>query len=389
MNQQVYQQLVRQFREHFGVAPSVAAYAPGRVEILGNHTDYNEGLVLSAAINCGTFFVATPARDGVCRLVAGDVNEECRFALSAVAPAKTMAWANYVKGVWAGLTARHPLAHGFWGMFRGDVPLGAGLSSSAALEMSAGLALCAVYGIKLDPLDLAKIGQAAEHRYAGVKCGLLDQMTSLFGREDALVLSDFRALSVETVPLGAEACFLICNTAVKHALVESEYNERRERCEEAARFFAQALAHPVRALRDVSWEEWARLAPRMDPVVARRAAHIVGENTRVAEGRQLLAAHKLAAFGALMFVSHESSRTQFENSCAELDRLVACARETEGVLGARLSGGGFGGSAVMLVRVQDAPAVAERIAACYGEAFGHPCTTMIVRPAAGGMVLDV
>jgi galactokinase len=380
-------QLKSEFRQHYGVEATVAAYAPGRVEVLGNHTDYNEGFVLSAAINYGTFFVCAPVADTSCRLVAGDKKEECRFALSDLAPAKAMSWANYVKGVLAGLQARSRLPHGFIGMFRGDVPLGAGLSSSAALEMCSGLALAKLYGMSVPPLDLAKIGQAAEHKYAGVKCGLLDQISSLYGQEDALVMSDFRTLQVRNVPLGAQACFLVCNTAVKHSLVESEYNERRERCEQAAHFFASALPHRVTHLRDVSWEELQRHRGEMNPVVAKRATHVIGENTRVLRGDELLEQHDLAGFGRLMFESHETSRTQFENSCPELDVLVDAAAKDPDVLGARLSGGGFGGSVVVLVRASAAEGVARRLAAAYNAALGHPCTTMVIRPSAGARVL--
>jgi len=379
--------LTAQFKTTFGTAPTVMAHAPGRVEVLGNHTDYNEGYVLSAAIDCGTFFLAAPAVDGECRLYAADLKQECRFPVADPAPSKTMSWANYVKGVLSGLRGKRPVNKGFVALFGGNVPLGAGLSSSASLEMCSGLALARLYGMTVAPLDLAKIGQAAEHHYAGVKCGLLDQISSLFGRENALVMSDFRTLDVQTVPLGPEACFLVCNTAVKHALVESEYNERRERCEEAARYFATVLPHPVTHLRDVSWAELEAYRAAMNPAVAKRAAHIIGENTRVLKGRELLGKHDLSAFGRLMFESHESSRTQFENSCRELDVLVDVAKTIPAVLGARLSGGGFGGSVVVLVRVGDAADVAARLAAAYKKALGHPCTTMIIRPSGGARVL--
>ncbi len=379
--------LKKTFCAQFGTAPTVVAYAPGRVEVLGNHTDYNEGYVLSAAIDRGTYFLAALSSGPECRLLAGDVMQECRFSVADPAPSKVMAWANYVKGVVAGLRKQGTMNTGFLGLLGGNVPLGAGLSSSAALEMSAGMALARLHGLTLAPLDLARIGQAAEHDYAGVKCGLMDQLSSLFGRENALVMSDFRTLVATAVPLGADACFLICNTAVKHSLVESEYNERRERCEEAARFFASVLPHPVQALRDVSWDEWEQHRAKMNPIAARRAAHIIGENTRVLKGRDCLARHDLAAFGRLMFDSHESSRTQFENSCRELDVLVAAARMNPKVLGARLSGGGFGGSVVVLVRAGDAVGVGDHLAEAYRQAFGHPCTTMTIRPSDGARVL--
>lgn len=387
MDATTYETLLARFEAHFGVAPEAAAYAPGRVEVLGNHTDYNEGFVLSAAINRGTFFAARRRNDPICRLVAGDLMQEVSFSLHAPVPTRESPWANYVKGVLAGLSARNRIASGFEGMFLGNLPLGAGLSSSAALEVAAGLALAALNRIEVPRLDLAKIGQAAEHEYAGVKCGLLDQITSLFGRENALVLTDFRTLRTETAPLGGDLCFLVCNTRVKHSHVNSEYNKRRARCEEAARFFASALPHPVAALRDVSWEEWKALSGRMDPVAARRASHVISENTRVLRGRDFLARGCVRDFGRLMFESHESSRVNFENSCAELDLLVSAAREIPAALGARLSGGGFGGSAVVLVRPADAETASRELSARYEKAFGHPCETLSIRPSAGARVL--
>ena len=388
MNKDLLNDLKTQFAQHFGEAPTVVAYAPGRVEVLGNHTDYNEGYVLSAAIDSGTFFACAPSTDSECRLVAKNLDEECRFDLADVTASKTMSWANYVKGVLAGLQARATITSGFKGMFLGNIPMGAGLSSSAALEMSAGLALSKLYGVTIPALDLAKIGQAAEHKFAGVKCGLLDQISSLFGKENALVMSDFRSLEVRTVPLGCDACFLICNTSVKHALVESEYNERRERCEQAAHHFASVLKHPVTHLRDVSWDELEQHRAGMKPVVAQRATHVIGENTRVLKGRELLRGHNLESFGALMFESHESSRTQFENSCPELDVIVAEARTLPQALGARLSGGGFGGSVVVLVRAGDAQEVAARLAAAYKDTYGHVCATMIIKPSGGARLVQ-
>ena len=389
INRDIYETLSTRFSGHFKRGHSVSAYAPGRVEVLGNHTDYNEGFVLSAAIDFGTFFLAAPAAGTTCRLVAGDLMQEVSFDLAAIAPVTKPSWANYVMGVLAGLAERGKLPHGLDGMFLGNVPLGAGLSSSAALEMSAGLAFSALYGMDVPPLDLARIGQIAEHDFAGVKCGLLDQISALFAREQKLVMSDFRTLAVETVPLGEEACFLMCNTGVKHALVDGEYNRRRQQCEAATRHFASVLDHPVAALRDVRWEEWEAHGARLDPVARRRAAHVIGENTRVVTGRKLLETQSLKDFGRLMFESHESSRTNFENSCPELDFLVDTAAGLPGILGARLSGGGFGGSAVALLHPRDAEAAGQALSAAYSRTFEHPCDIRVLRPSAGGSVIAV
>ncbi len=379
----MYDQVSKLFQDHFGVAHTVASFAPGRVEILGNHTDYNEGFVLSAAINFGTYFLIAPSDDATCRLVAGDLMAEVSFDVSSPASVTENTWANYVIGVLAGLQKHGATPKGFNGMFLGNIPLGAGLSSSAALEMCSGLALSALYGIEVDALEMARIGQAAEHKYAGVKCGLLDQVSSLFGKAHSLVMTDFRSLEVETLSLGEDAAFLMCNTRAKHALVDGEYNDRREHCEAAAAYFKDALDHPVGALRDVSWEEWEAQAPSMDPLTAKRAAHPIGESERVLKGRRLLDAGDLAGFGKLMFESHDSSAGYFENSCPELDTIVNAAKGIPSVLGARLSGGGFGGSVVALIHPRDAEMAAHAIDAVFKREHGHPCEISVITPSDG------
>ncbi len=380
-------ELLAKFQAQYGHPPEAVAHAPGRVEVLGNHTDYNEGYVLSAAIDCGTYFAAARRNDRQCRLTAGDLMQQVEFPVDHPAATRTHGWSNYCKGVLAGLAAAQPPPGGFDAMFLGNIPLGSGLSSSAALEISTGLALAALYGQTVSPLDLARIGQAAEHQYAGVKCGLLDQISSLFGQADRLVQTDFRTLAVQTVSLGTEACFLMCNTHAKHALVDGEYNQRRAACEAAAAHFARVLPHPVHALRDVSWTEWEAHRAGLDPLVARRAAHPIGENARVLAGAGLLDTGDLAGFGELMFASHDSSRRLFENSCAELDALVDAARGVAGVLGARLSGGGFGGSVVVLVHPRDAETATAALNQAYARRFGQTCDTRVIRPSDGARVV--
>ncbi len=388
LNQPVYDQAVASFRDCYGAAPTVAAYAPGRVEVLGNHTDYNEGYVLSAAIDAGTFFLAGPSGTESCQLIAGDIMEQVAFPCRAPEATVESGWANYVKGVCAGLQDQAPLASGFNGLFLGSIPLGAGLSSSAALEISAALALCALYGITRTPLELARIGQRAEHEFAGVKCGLMDQISSLHGKRGALVLSDFRTLEVETVPLGDAVCFLLCNTHARHALVDGAYNERRRACETAAAWFDRVLDHPVTALRDVSCAEWEAHHDGLDPVIARRALHPISENERVLAGREALLRGDLEAFGRLMFASHESSIHNFENSCPELDFIVDACHRLPGVLGARLSGGGFGGSVVALVQPSEASAVGSALQAATRAQFGQACGIQLARPSDGARQID-
>lgn len=388
MNRETFLKAKSLFEAHFGCAPACVAYAPGRVEVLGNHTDYNEGFVLSAAIGYGTFFAIAPAAGAKCRLVAGDLMREVTFDVADPKPSREDSWANYCKGVLAGLLPLGKFAHGFNGLFFGDIPQGAGLSSSAALEITTGLAIARLYGLDADKLTLAKIGQKAEHEFAGVKCGLLDQISSLYGAEGKLVKTDFRSLAVENVPLDPSCTLLVCKSTARHALVDGAYNERRADCEAAADFFAKRLPHPVAALRDVSMAEWESLKDELPGRVAARSAHPIGEDERVLNGAALLESGDVEGFGRLMFESHESSRTLFENSCEELDALVDIAKRTPGVLGARLSGGGFGGSVVMLVRREALDSVAKAVADAYCEKYGERCATLVAAPSAGAAIVE-
>ena len=383
-SESVLSELLAKFSATYGREPAVVSYAPGRIEVLGNHTDYNEGYVLSAAIDFGTFLAAAPREDGLARLTAGDLMETVEFPAAASERSADAMWSNYVKGCVSLLNDRlGPPDRGFDAMFLGNIPLGSGLSSSAALECCSILALARLRGAALPKLDVAKMGQKAENEWAGVKCGLLDQASSVFGEKDALVMSDFRTCEFKPVAFPADVCFLMCNTHAKHALVDGAYNERRERCERAARFFAAALPHPVSALRDVSWDEWVEHHGDMDELDAKRSAHPIGEDERVLEGGRMLERGDLAGFGRLMFESHDSSRDFFENSCPELDVVVDAARKTEGVLGARLSGGGFGGSAVVLVRPECAESAMQAIAGEFRRATGHDCSIRMIKPGPG------
>ena len=388
LNQAVYDELMAKFEATYGKKPQVVSYAPGRIEVLGNHTDYNEGYVFSTAINYGTFFAIAPNDLGVNRVTAGDLMHTVTFPLEGAKPVTEDTWANYVIGTVAGLAKIKPQTAGFDGMFLGNVPMGFGLSSSAALEMCTAKAVCGLYGIDADVVTLAKVGQAAEHDYAGCSCGLLDQISSLCGAYGKLVKTDFRTLKVETVDMGPEVCFLMCNPHAKHALVDGQYNSRRKACEEAAAYFAKVLSHPVRALRDVSMAEWEAYNNGLDEVVAKRAAHPIGEDERVLEGAKLLEAGDLAAFGQLLFDSHESSRVMFENSCKELDDVVEITKSVPGVLGARLSGGGFGGSVVVMVNARDAETAAQAIASAYAKKTGGaPCEVSRIQPSQGACLV--
>ena len=387
LNQEVYDKVVATFEAKFGAKPAKVAYAPGRIEVLGNHTDYNEGFVFSAAIDKGTFFAASPADDDKITLVALDRDETYEVELSAVAPVKSgMTWANYPLGTFNWLFEGRPTEAnlGFKAVFGGNIPLGAGLSSSAALEMATVLALQKIYGTSFGRTELAKIGQKAEHTFAGCPCGLLDQASSLYGKAGALVKSDFRSNEFETVNLGDKVAFMMVKSNAKHALVDGAYASRRQACEDAAKYFAGVLKKGgVTHLRDVTAAEWILYRGGLSETTAKRAIHPIGEDERVLQGVSLLAKGDLKGFGALMYDSHESSRSWFENSCEELDAIVDAAKAIPEVYGARLSGGGFGGSCCLLVDPTAADKIAAAISKEYKAKFGDEPTCSLIKPSEG------
>ena len=385
LNQEIYDELVGKYEKMYGRKPEIVAYAPGRIEVLGNHTDYNAGYVFSAAIDKGTFFAVSASDDDGCELTAGDFMETAKFTTKTVAPAKEMTWQNYVTGTFNWLFDGRPetAPKGWKGMFLGNIPLGAGLSSSAALEMCTALALAKLYGIEKDRTTLAKIGQKAEHTFAGCPCGLLDQASSMYGEEGALVKSDFRYNTFESVPMGDGVAFMMVKSNAKHALVDGAYASRRQACEDAAKFFAGVLRKPVTHLRDVTMAEWVLYHGGLSETTARRAVHPIGEDERVLQGAALLEKGDLKGFGALMYDSHESSRNWFENSCEELDAIVDAAKAIPEVYGARLSGGGFGGSCCLLVDPSAADKIAAQISKEYKAKFGDEPVCSLIKPSEG------
>lgn len=389
-NQEVYDELVGKFEKMYGAKPQVVAYAPGRIEVLGNHTDYNEGYVFSAAIDKGTFFAASLSDDDSCELTAADLMETAKFTLSTVAPAKEMTWQNYVTGTFNWLFEGEPAkaGKGWKGMFLGNIPLGAGLSSSAALEMCTVLALSKLYGVEKDKTTMAKIGQKAEHTFAGCPCGLLDQASSMYGKAGSLVKSDFRYNTFETVEMGPKVAFMMVKSNAKHALVDGAYASRRKACEDAAKYFSGVLRKKVTHLRDVTMAEWVLYRGGLDDTTARRAVHPIGEDERVLQGAALLEKGDLGAFGALMYDSHESSRNWFENSCDELDTIVDAAKALPEVYGARLSGGGFGGSCCLLVDPTAADKIAAHITKEYKAKYADEPTCSLIKPSEGAHIVQ-
>lgn len=334
------------FAQLFGGQPSVVARAPGRVNLIGEFTDYNEGFALPCAIDRDTIVVARARPDRVIHVVAADnQNREDRFSLeSTLMPVQPSSWANYVRGTMASLLHNGHKLGGAELVIAGNVPQGAGLSSSASLEMAIGQAFKALFRLNVSPTELALAGQRAEHTFAGCQCGIMDQLVSAHGCADHAVLLDCRSLETTPVPMPPDTAIVIVESGIRRGLVDSEYNQRRKQCEQAAAAFG------ARALRDVSRERFDAESNKLDPLVARRARHVITENERTLAAVQALRAGDLARMGQLMRESHDSMRDDFEVSLPPIDALSKLMNEEIGVDGgARLTGGGFGGCVVALV----------------------------------------
>jgi len=382
----VVDKVVADFVARYGEQPGWVVRAPGRVNLIGEHTDYNDGFVLPLAINRAVAIALRPRPDERVRLHSLDFPEQpAAFALDEVrreqpAPAGE-GWAEYVRGVAWALHEACYAPSGWEGTAAGDVPVGAGLSSSAALEMAVARAFAAAGGWEWDAPRMALAGQRAENAWVGVNCGIMDQMISAAGEARHALLIDCRTLESEPAPLPPGTAVLVLDTATRRGLVDSAYNERRAQCERAAAYFG------VPALRDVSPERFALHGAGLDPVTRRRARHVVGENERVLQAAAAMRAGDAGALGALMNASHASLRDDFEVSSAALDAMASCAQAQPGVYGARMTGGGFAGCAVALVEAARAEAVADAVRACYVAATGVEPAIYITEASAGASVI--
>ena len=339
----------RVFKALYGVEPRVFR-APGRVNLIGEHTDYNDGFVFPMAIDRETLVAASPRADRRVRIYSVNVREEAEFDLDDPGPTRRGVWLDYVEGVARALERRGVRLCGADLVVLSDVPAGAGLSSSAAFEVSTGLALSAVANQDVDRVTLALAGQEAEHTYVGTNCGIMDQFIAALGQKGHALLIDCRTLEATSVPLDtSQAAVVICDTNVKHELSSSEYNTRREECERGVALLKEVLPD-IRALRDVSAAEFEMHEGLLPDPIRRRCRHIVTENQRTLAAADALRQGDLKEMGRLMYLSHQSMRDDYEISCRELDVLVEIASTCEGVLGARMTGGGFGGCTVNLVR---------------------------------------
>jgi len=342
------QEIAAGFERTFGERPSVFR-APGRVNLIGEHTDYNDGFVMPAAIDSYAWVAIAPRKDSKLVAISGEFPEKLEADLHDTTRPRTDNWTDYVWGVATCLNHAGFSTNGASLLIHGDVPIGAGLSSSAALEVAAGFALLTSSDRQIDLLQLAAICQRAENEYVGARCGIMDQFIACHGRTDRALMLDCRSLEYKYLPLPPELSVVICNTRVKHRVAGREYNQRRAECEEGVRLLRQWLPN-VRALRDVTPQQFRAYSDRLPPTISKRCQHVVSENARVVEAASALTSGKLARLGDLMHASHVSLRDDFEVSCPELDGMVELALAQSGVVGARMTGGGFGGCTVNLVR---------------------------------------
>lgn len=362
--------------------------APGRVNLIGEHTDYNHGFVLPIAIDRETIVAAAPRADRLLRVRSNSMSAPVEIDLDQPGRPRRGEWFDYVEGVARALMDRGKALIGADLLIESNVPLGAGLSSSAALEISFGLALLSVSEQKLDPLTLAVVGRDAEHTYVGTMCGIMDQYVATFGKSNNALLIDCRTLESTEIPVVLPNIdIVVWDTHVKHNLASSEYNIRRAQCEEGVRLLKQVIPN-IQALRDVSKSQLDDYQDRLPEVIKRRCRHVITENARTLNAADALRTGDLNGMGMLMSESHISLRDDYEVSCRELDLMVELAQSASGVVGARMTGGGFGGCTVNLVLRDGVGEFCEKVLAGYQSETGVSPSAYIVTPSDGANEIE-
>jgi galactokinase len=374
------------FRQIYDAAPRIFC-APGRINLIGEHTDYNQGFVLPFAIDREAMVAGTARSDTKVKVNALDLDDSFVFDLAEPAAGGRGSWIDYVEGTIRCLQKRFELRHGANLIFSSSVPIGAGLSSSAALEVSTGLAILLLNEVKLNQTELAFAAREAEHEFVGVRTGIMDQFASVFGKKDHALLIDCRSLGITHIPLDlAEAILVVCNTGIKHQLASSEYNTRRAECEESVELLREKMPEIVN-LRDVSEADFDDFQNILPETLKRRCRHVITENARTLKAADFLAASNISGLGELMYLSHESLRDDYEVSCPELDTLVETARQIDRVYGARMTGGGFGGCTINLLKKTVFEEFHEQITQKYLDRFGFAPEVYIVSAVGGATEL--
>lgn len=358
------------FATRFGGSQQMrVAMAPGRVNLIGDHTDYNDGLVLPMTLDRGVYVGIRKRTDSRVRLCSVRYDELLEYEPAACPSPPPGHWSSYVIGIVEELRQRRLVRSGFEAVIDGNMATGAGLSSSAALEVATVIALQDLFGFRMDPVDMATFCQRVEHRYAKVLCGIMDQFTSGLGRQGRALLLDCRSLEYEHIPVNlGDARIVIVDSGVKRSLSGSDYNARRAECEQAVEILSR-VDGGIRSLRDVSLDMLDAHADRLAPLLHRRCRHVITENRRVRDAAAALPSGRPETFGHLMYASHASLRDDYAVSCPELDLLVELAETVDGVFGSRMTGAGFGGSTVSIVRSDSVPDFVETLNKAYAARF--------------------
>jgi galactokinase len=373
---------VARFRAVYRMQPRGVFRAPGRVNLIGEHTDYNDGFVMPAAIEFYCYAAVGERSDRTLAVYSEQFKEAAKFELDHLASPPRKHWSDYVRGVAAALQVEGFPLKGASVLIDGQVPVGSGLSSSAAIEVATAMAITSLGDVTIPGRELARLCQRAENTYTGTRCGIMDQFTSCFGKPGHALMLDCRSLETTYLPLPPNIRLVICNTMVKHELAGGEYNERRASCERVVDAVRKSLPQ-VQALRDLEVEDLERFRNQISVVDFRRARHVITENQRAKDAMAALQATDLARFGELMYLSHHSLDRDYEVSCNELNLMVHLAKKLDGVYGARMTGGGFGGCTVNLVESEAAAEFQKNIALEYEKTTGLVPQIVVTGAAAG------
>jgi galactokinase len=374
-------ELSEAFQKSFGGQPSIYR-APGRVNLIGEHTDHNEGFVMPVAIDFSTWVAIAARNDHRILVRSENFSETVDLDLDNPPERGRGHWSDYPFGVAVKLEQAGQRLRGANILVHGEVPIGSGLSSSAAIEVATGFALLDLAGANIDRWELAKLCQRAENEFVGMRCGLMDQFISCFGKAGHALMLDCRSLDYKLLALPADVKLVVCNTMVKHELASSEYNARRSECEEGVRLLRRQLPG-ISSLRDVTTDDLKRYGGELSDIVGRRCQHVVSENERVVSAASALERKDLGSVGKLMRESHRSLRDDYEVSCEELDLMASLAEKVDGIYGARMTGGGFGGCTVNLLNSKSVGSFKQTIASGYREVTGREPEIYICPPSQG------
>jgi len=377
----------KKFKELFNEEPLIVR-SPGRVNLIGEHTDYNYGFVLPAAIDMAVYFGISSRSDKLCTLFASDMNESYEFSLDKLLYSDRV-WPNYLIGIVDQLIKRGYKLSGFNCVFGGNIPIGAGLSSSAAIEAGLAFALNHLFNLGIDKLELVKISQKAENEFVGVNCGIMDQYINLYGEDRKALRIDCRSLEHEYFPFDYKNISIVLfNSNVSHSLASSEYNQRRKECSIGVDIIKREV-HQVESLRDVSADLLKEFQNKIDPTIYRRCKYVIEENARLLKACDALKIHDLNTFGSLMYQTHEGLSNDYEVSCKELDYLVDLTLDIPKVYGSRMMGGGFGGCTINLIENEAIDEVSKYVTENYKNKFNLQANTYITKISGGTNIISI